>query len=82
MNLLNPILAELFTAELRKQIQGAGATPSFKTDELALWHADRQASSSPQTRPPRVLKIGPFNRWFHRSQEKRRPCQGATHGSH
>jgi hypothetical protein len=74
MNLLEPILAELFTAELRKQIQAAGATPSFKTDELALWHADRQASSSPQTCPPRVLKISPFNRWFHRSQAQRRPC--------
>ncbi len=63
MNLLNPILSDLFVAELRQQIQDSGPQPHFKVEELALWHADQKALSH-QTRSPRLLKIGPsIYRW-------------------
>lgn len=71
MNLIYPILAEVFIAELRQQAQATGAT-SFKTDELALWHADQKASGCLETVPPRVLKIGPFTYWI--SKPKPQPC--------
>lgn len=73
MNLLNPILADLFVAELRQQIQDSGPQPRFKVDELALWHADQKASSNPAC-PPRILKIGPFTYGWPRPQEQTKPC--------
>ncbi len=72
MNLLNPILADLFVAELRQQIQDSGPQPRFKVDELALWHADQKASSN-QTRSPRLLKIGPFTYGWPRPQPQSKP---------
>ncbi|MCL6526160.1 MAG: hypothetical protein K6T57_04680 [Thermaceae bacterium] len=73
MNPLNPILADLFVAELRQQIQDSGLQPRFKVDELALWHAEQKASSR-QTRSPRLLKIGPFIYGWPRPQERTKPC--------
>jgi hypothetical protein len=72
MNLLQPVLADVFTRELRQQAQAAGATPSFKTDELALWQADQRASGCPETHPPRLFKIGPFTYWL--QKPKPQPC--------
>ncbi|MDX2007274.1 MAG: hypothetical protein SFU83_18695 [Meiothermus sp.] len=71
MNQIHPILAEVFTSELRQQTQAAGAT-SFKTDELALWQADQKASGCPEAVRPHVLKIGHFTFWL--SKPKPQPC--------
>lgn len=70
MNLLEPILADAFTKELCEQAQAAGAT-SFKVDELALWHADREASGHLQARRPLTIKVGPFTYWLHPEPQ---PC--------
>lgn len=73
MNLLNPILADLFVAKLRQQAQNSGPQPHFKVDELALWHADQKASGHP-TCPPRVLRIGPLTYGWLRPQAQTKPC--------
>lgn len=74
MNLLNPILAEIFTRKLREQVQDSGPQLRLEVDELAIWQADQKATGSPQPCPPGVLKVGLFNYGFRKSQVQSKPC--------
>jgi hypothetical protein len=63
MNHLHPVLVERHLAIIREQNQASGAS-SFKTDELALWHANQQASSQAESIRTKLEKA-PF---WHSSQ--------------